>query len=72
VQIRELSRSYLTDIFREVSNLPGSSRAQMMILSQARTNLHALEGDAPRDPELRRALADAYVRLAEIQGDRLS
>jgi non-specific serine/threonine protein kinase/serine/threonine-protein kinase len=69
VQIRELSRSYLTDIFREVSNLPGSSRAQMMILSQARQNLHALEGDVPRDPELRRALADAYVRLAEIQGE---
>jgi non-specific serine/threonine protein kinase/serine/threonine-protein kinase len=69
VQIRELNQSYLTDIFREVSNLPGSSRAQMMIVSQARKNLDALQVDAPRDPELRRALAGAYVRLAEIQGE---
>ena len=69
VQIRDVNESYLTDIYREVSNLPGSTRASMLIVDRARKNLDALLPEAPRDPEMRRALAKAYVQLADIQGE---
>ena len=68
VQIRDLSQSYLSDIYREVSNLPGSAKASMLIVDRARKNLDALLPDAPGDPEMRRALAKAYIQLADIQG----
>jgi eukaryotic-like serine/threonine-protein kinase len=68
VQIRDLSQSYLTDILREVQKLPGSVKASLLIVERARRNLDELSPEAPNDPELRRALATAYLELADIQG----
>ncbi len=68
VQVRELSQSYLTDILREVSKLPGSMNARLLIVDRARRNLDQLLPDAPDDLELRRALAGAYLQLGDIQG----
>jgi serine/threonine protein kinase len=68
VQVRELSQSYLTDILREVEKLPGSMKASLLIVDRARRNLDQLAPEAPHDPELRRALATAYLELADIQG----
>jgi eukaryotic-like serine/threonine-protein kinase len=68
VQVRDLSQSYLTDILREVQKLPGSMKACLLIVDRARTNLDQLSPEAPKDPELRRALATAYLQLADIQG----
>jgi eukaryotic-like serine/threonine-protein kinase len=68
VQVRDLSQSYLTDILREVQKLPGSMKASLLIVDRARRNLDQLAPEAPNDPELRRALATAYLELADIQG----
>jgi len=68
VQVRDLSQSYLTDILREVQKLPGSMKASLLIVDRARKNLDQLAPEAPHDPELRRALATAYLELADIQG----
>jgi tetratricopeptide (TPR) repeat protein len=68
VQVRNLSQSYLTDILNEVGKLPGSMKARMLIVDRARKNLDQLLPEAPNDPELRRALASAYLQLADIQG----
>jgi serine/threonine protein kinase/tetratricopeptide (TPR) repeat protein len=68
VQVRDLSQSYLTDILREVQKLPGSMKACLLIVDRARKNLDQLAPEAPHDPELRRALATAYLQLADIQG----
>ncbi len=68
VQVRNLSQSYLTDILREVQKLPGSMKASLLIVDRARRNLDELSPEAPNDPELRRALATAYLQLADIQG----
>jgi eukaryotic-like serine/threonine-protein kinase len=68
VQVRDLSQSYLTDILREVQKLPGSMKACLLIVDRARRNLDQLAPEAPHDPELRRALATAYLQLADIQG----
>lgn len=68
VQVRDLSQSYVTDILREVQKLPGSMKASLLIVDRARNNLDQLSPEAPNDPELRRALATAYLQLADIQG----
>ena len=68
VQVRDLSQSYLTDILTEVNKLPGSMKARRLIVDRARRNLDQLLPEAPQDPELRRALAAAYLQLAGIQG----
>ena len=68
VQVRDLSQSYLTDILREVQKLPGSMKACLLIVDRARKNLDQLAPEAPHDPELRRALATAYLELGDIQG----
>ena len=69
LQMRELSQSFLSDIFREVSSLPGSTKARLLIVDRARRNLDELLPEAPGDPALRRAVANAYVQLAIIQGE---
>jgi tetratricopeptide (TPR) repeat protein len=68
-QIRELSQSYLTDVYGEVSRLPGSTRARMLLVDRTRKSLDELLSDTPRDPELRRAAAKAYIQLGAIQGE---
>jgi serine/threonine protein kinase len=68
VQVRNLSQSYLTDILNEVGKLPGSMKARMLIVDRASKNLDQLLPEAPNDPELRRALAAAYLQLGDIQG----
>lgn len=72
VQVRELSQSYLTDILNEVGKLPGSMQARLLIVDRARRNLDQLLPDAPDDPELRNALAGAYLQLGDIQGKPFS
>jgi len=68
VQVRNLSQSYLDDILSEVGKLPGSMKARLLIVDRAGRNLDQLLPDAPDDPELRRALAAAYLQLGDIQG----
>jgi non-specific serine/threonine protein kinase/serine/threonine-protein kinase len=68
VQVRELSESYLTDVLNEVGKLPGSMKARLLIVDRARRNLDRLLADAPRDSDLRHALAGAYLQLGDIQG----
>jgi serine/threonine protein kinase len=68
VQVRDLSQAYLTDILNEVGKLPGSMKARLLIVDRARKNLDQLLPEASGDPELRRALAAAYLQLADIQG----
>jgi serine/threonine protein kinase/tetratricopeptide (TPR) repeat protein len=67
MQVRDLSQSYLTDILNEVSKLPGSVNARLIIVDRARRSLDQLLPDAPRDPALRRELAGAYLKLADVQ-----
>jgi tetratricopeptide (TPR) repeat protein len=68
-QARSLSQSYLTDVYHEVSALPGSTKARMLIVDHARKNLDSLYAEAPQDPNMRESLADAYIELAGIQGE---
>jgi non-specific serine/threonine protein kinase/serine/threonine-protein kinase len=72
VQVRNLSQSYLSDILNEVDKVPGTMKVRLLIVDRARQNLDQLLPEAPKDPELRRALAAAYLQLAGIQGQPFS
>ena len=67
-QVRDLSQSYLTDILSEVGKLPGSMKARLLIVDRARRNLDRLLPDAPRDAELRRALARSLSEARRYSG----
>ena len=68
-ELRTLNESYLTDVYREVAKLPGSTKACLLIVDRAKNSLDTLFAESPRDRETRRALATAYLRLAEVQGE---
>ncbi len=68
-ELRTLSESYLSDVYREVEKLPGSTKACFAIVERARNSLDALFAESPRDPRTRRALAAAYLQLAELEGE---
>ena len=68
-QLRELDQSYLTEIYREVANLAGSSKARLLIVDRTRKNLDQLLAEQPEDRKIRQALAEAYIQFADIQGE---
>ncbi|MFN7980370.1 MAG: serine/threonine-protein kinase [Vicinamibacterales bacterium] len=69
IQIRELNESFLTDIYSQVASLPGSTRARLLIVERAQRNLDEVFADNADDPRLRAALAQAYIQLADTQGE---
>jgi serine/threonine protein kinase len=68
-QLRELDQSYLTEIYREVATLAGSSKARLLIVDRTRKNLDQLLAEQPEDRKIRQALAEAYIQFADIQGE---
>jgi serine/threonine protein kinase len=68
-QLRTLNQSLLTDVYREVSRLPGAGKVSLLIAERVRNNLDALFNEFPADRETRAELAAAYLQLAEIQGE---
>ncbi len=67
-QARELTDFYLNDVLREVENLPGSVKARLLIVERTSRDLDELLKSAPRDTDLSRELAVAYLRLGDIEG----
>jgi serine/threonine protein kinase len=72
LEVRKLSQSYLGEVLGKVEELPGSVSARLLIVDRARRSLEALAAGAPNDRELRRALAEVYLQLADIQGKPFS
>ncbi len=65
--VRKLSNS-LFDVHDAIANLPGSVAARKMIVGMSLNYLDSLAGEAGGDASLQRELADAYSRIADIQG----
>ena len=64
----QLATLFLADIHDSIARLPGSTPARENILRQSLQYLNGLSRDAGDDPQLRRALALAYEKFAELQG----
>ena len=65
--VRTLANS-LFDVHDAIANLPGTVAARKMIVEMSLRYLDSLATEAKGDPGLQRELADAYSRIADIQG----
>ena len=66
--VRRLAHVLIFKIHDGVQPLPGSTSVRQSIVAEALAYLERLSSDPAADDELRRELATAYFRIAEIQG----
>jgi eukaryotic-like serine/threonine-protein kinase len=66
--VRKLASSFLFEFHDAIRNLPGSTPARELIVRRALEYLGTLSKESANDPALERDLADAYEKLAEVQG----
>ncbi len=67
--LRTLSNSLLSEIDEAIQKLPGSTAAQKLLVSTVLKHLDRAAKDASGDPQLQLDLANAYIRLANVQGN---
>jgi serine/threonine protein kinase len=65
---RTLANRFLFDFQGEIANLPGSTKAQQMVVNTAVEYLGKLSQTAGSDPVILLDLAQAYSKLAAVQG----
>jgi serine/threonine protein kinase len=67
VQVRQLANK-LFDIDMEARKVPGNTKTRQLIVDTSLDYLRRLSADAKGDPELSLELANAYMRVALVQG----
>lgn len=70
--VRKLATAFLFDFYNSIQDLPGSTKAQQLVVSKAVEYLDKLAREAGDDPSLQREVATSYMRLATIQGSSIS
>jgi tetratricopeptide (TPR) repeat protein len=67
--LRKLSNSLLSEIDEAIQKLPGSTPAQKLLVGTVLEHLDRATRDASSDPLMQLDLANAYIRLANVQGN---
>jgi serine/threonine protein kinase/tetratricopeptide (TPR) repeat protein len=67
-QVRSLAKSLMFEIHDSIRDLPGTTPARKLIVSRALEYLDGLSQEAAGDTSLQMELADAYVRVGDLQG----
>jgi len=67
--LRKLSNSLLSEIDEAIQKLPGSTPAQKLLVGTVFEHLDRAAKDATGDPQMQLDLANAYIRLANVQGN---
>ena len=62
----KLASSFLVDLHDQIAKLPGSTPAREALLSKSVEYLNGLARESGDDPEMRRSLALAYERFADL------
>jgi serine/threonine protein kinase len=68
-EVRELTSVFLADVYDALAKLPGGTAARQLIVENSVKYLSGMEREAQDSPEFQRDLAQAYDRLADVQGD---
>jgi eukaryotic-like serine/threonine-protein kinase len=68
--VRELAGALIFRIHDEVAPLAGSTPVRQTVIAEGLKFLERLERDATGDPGLQLELAEAYVRIGDVQGRR--
>ncbi len=66
--VRRLAGSFLFEFDDAIANLPGSTPARQLIVNRALQYLDSLAQEAGRDRALQLELADAYLKVGDVQG----
>ena len=66
--VRSLANTFLFDFDKEISAVPGNTRARELLAATARKYLDNLAGTAGNDESLLLELAIAYEKLGDVQG----
>jgi len=67
--LRKLSNSLLSEIDDAIQRLPGSTPAQKLLVSTVLEHLDRAAKDAAGDPQMELDLANAYIRMGNVQGN---
>lgn len=67
--VRTLATSVIFDVHNSIQNLPGSTPARKLIVEKSIVYLDGLAAEAKGDVQLQSELAEAYRKLAMVQGD---
>ena len=66
--VRQLAHSFLFDFHDAIENLPGATPARHLVVNKALEYLNSLAQEAGGDPVLERELAEAYMRVGDVEG----
>ncbi|HYP06063.1 MAG TPA: serine/threonine-protein kinase [Bryobacteraceae bacterium] len=67
-EVRQLANVFLFDFERAIRSTPGTLAARNLVASTGQTYLRRLAAESANDASLQREVAEAYERLADIQG----
>ncbi|MET0533391.1 MAG: serine/threonine-protein kinase [Steroidobacter sp.] len=70
-EVRELTNTYLRDVYDAASNLPGATAVRKLLVENSLKHISALEDEAEDSLEFQRDLAWAYQKFGDVQGDYL-
>jgi len=68
-QVRKLANTFLFDFHDKIQPLPGSTEAREMVVKTAREYLDSLAQESGNDSALQLELAQAYLKVGDVQGD---
>ncbi len=66
-QVRKLAHTFLFDVHDAIAELPGSTKARSLVVTEGLAYLDSLAQEAGGDRDLKAELASAYMRVAEVQ-----
>lgn len=66
--VRRLANSFLFEFHDAIATLPGTTAARQLVVSRALEYLDKLAREAARDPRLQMELANAYLKIGDVQG----
>jgi non-specific serine/threonine protein kinase/serine/threonine-protein kinase len=67
-EVRRLAGTLIFQVQDAIADIPGSTQAQKLLVTQSLAYLDTLTQDSAGDPGLQRELGLAYARLARVQG----
>ena len=67
-QVRELANNVVFKYHDEIKDLQGSTKVREMLVQDALKYLDNLQSDSNKDAGLARELAEAYIRIGNVQG----
>ncbi|MEZ5485260.1 MAG: protein kinase [Lysobacteraceae bacterium] len=66
--VRSLAKSMLFDIHDAIAKLAGSTQARQVLVEKAEDYLSRLDADENAPPDLKREIAEAWLRIGDVQG----